>query len=90
VSSWFELQISIISHPPQVHEIKQPFGGWSSNPEQQKAGLLMTINAETGMEAYTMALFTRVLGMSMEEVKELCEGAVEDIKNPDIHAYNLM
>jgi hypothetical protein len=82
--------VLIISHSLQVHEIKQPFGGWPLNPEQQKAGLLMTINAETAMEAYTMALFTRVLGMSIEEVRELCEGAIEDVKNPDIHAYNIM
>jgi hypothetical protein len=50
----------------------------------------MAINAETALEAYTLALFTRVLGMSIEEVRGLCEGAIEDVKNLNIHAYNIM
>jgi hypothetical protein len=44
---------------------------------------------ETGVEAYCMALYTRVLGMSAEEAKATCQatlGAVKD-KGTQIYTY---
>lgn len=41
-----------------------------------------------GLEALSMALFTRVLGMEKEQVKELLVGVKADIENTKIHCYS--
>lgn len=74
----------------EIHAVKQPWGGWPANDDQKKAGLLMLVNAEAALEAYTLALFTRVLGMTIQQVRELCEAAVADVKDPNVHAYNIV
>jgi len=40
---------------------------------------------ETGCEAYGLALFTRVLGMTDVEAKKIIREAVEECYNPRIH-----
>lgn len=40
-----------------------------------------------GMEAYTLALFTRVLGMSVEEVHNLLAKTHKDIRNKKLRIY---
>ena len=46
------------------------------------------MNSETSFEAYGLALFTRVLGMSGEEARAMCLRAQRDLKNKNIHVYN--
>jgi hypothetical protein len=45
--------------------------------------LLMT----EAMPAYSLALFTRVLGWTPEEVEVLLAGARKDLKNTNYHLY---
>lgn len=44
---------------------------------------------ETGLEAYGMALFTRELGKSPEEVTQLFENAKAELKAKKFHGYQL-
>ena len=56
----------------------------------KQAGAMVTIMTETGIEAYAIALFTRVLGMDVETAKRLCVAAVEAVKNKNTHMYTNM
>lgn len=48
----------------------------------------MILNVENGYEAYAMAPFTRVLGMSHEEAENMCRDAFKATCNiKDYHAY---
>jgi len=44
-------------------------------------------NLLSGVDGFTMALFTRVLGWSAEEVQEYLVGVRRDMKDTKIHAY---
>jgi hypothetical protein len=44
--------------------------------------------AETGVEAYCMALYTRVLGMGAEEAKATCQATLKAVKDKRTHMYN--
>lgn len=43
--------------------------------------------AQTGLKAYGLALFTRVLGMSTEDATGLCDSAFKQICHRDTHTY---
>ena len=38
-------------------------------------------------ESYSLALFTRVLGWSVEECQVFLAGVRNDLKNPKVHSY---
>lgn len=62
---------------------------WPKKRALKQAGALYTIACESGYEAYSMVLCTRVLGMSQEETLELCQQSYEahlDRKS-GIHGY---
>jgi hypothetical protein len=40
-----------------------------------------------GLEAFCMALFTRILGWKIEEVHDFLEDVRKEIKDQSIHAY---
>lgn len=40
-----------------------------------------------GMQSYSLALFTRILGWSVEELEVLLIDVRKEMKNPRIHAY---
>ena len=54
----------------------------------KQIGAMMLLNMETGIEAYTMAAATRIIGMSSEDAKKLCDDAWRDVKNKNNHCYN--
>jgi len=65
-----------------------PWGPWPKDPRMKEIGYWALLNSEYSFEAYGLALFTRVLGMSGEEARELCTRAQRDLKNKHIHVYN--
>jgi len=67
---------------------KSPYGPWAKDPRHREIGKFLLAIAETGFEAYSLALFTRVLGFSVEDAKERFEAAKKDMRNRKIHAYN--
>lgn len=67
---------------------KSPYGPWAKDARHREIGKFLLAIAETGFEAYSLALFTRVLGLSVEDAKERFEAAKRDMRDRRIHAYN--
>ncbi|MCJ1370978.1 hypothetical protein MMC20_002193 [Loxospora ochrophaea] len=51
------------------HKYKWPIGGWSQNKRLKEIGKWNLYHWEEGLEGWTMALMTRVLGWTYDEVK---------------------
>jgi hypothetical protein len=54
---------------------------------QKEIGAWNKIQAFEGVEGWTMALLTRVLGWSTEKVRQHLDGVRKDYRNPAIHSY---
>lgn len=55
----------------QEHKFCLPIGTWPSSTRFNELGALMAVNFAEGVEAFTAALFTDVLGWPQDEVKRL-------------------
>lgn len=62
-----------------------PIGTWPKDKKQKMLGKWGRMVMEPSVEAYGLAIFTRVLGMDEKEARRLLDGALEDLKNPKIH-----
>lgn len=71
----------------QERVLKLPLGTWPADKAQKEMGAYFLLTAQTGFEAFGMALLTRVLGMTIEEVSVVVEGAKKDARNRSIHSY---
>ncbi|KAF8544212.1 S-adenosyl-L-methionine-dependent methyltransferase, partial [Trichophaea hybrida] len=71
-----------------VVSVKQPCGPWPKDERMKQIGAMVMLMSETGLEAYCMALFTRVLEMSPEKAMESCKGSMAAIRNKNYHMYN--
>ncbi|KAI5819280.1 S-adenosyl-L-methionine-dependent methyltransferase [Pyronema omphalodes] len=70
-----------------VVSAKEPCGPWPKDPRMKRLGAMNLLNAETGFESYGMAVFTRVLGMEIEEARGICRRSVEASQNKNFHIY---
>lgn len=59
----------------------------SKTPVQKQIGALMMVNYMEALEAMTFAMFTSVLGWSIEEVQVFLVGVRDDLRKKDVHAY---
>ena len=66
---------------------KCPLGDWAKSPRLKQMGLCTKQMFRSGIEAYSLAPFTRVLGMKESEVRKLIEGVVEEVEKPGVHIY---
>ncbi|KAG9252203.1 S-adenosyl-L-methionine-dependent methyltransferase [Emericellopsis atlantica] len=57
----------------QQQEFPLPIGYWPQHPRSRELGSLMVVNFAEGVEAFTAALFTDVLGWKADEVRRLNE-----------------
>lgn len=71
----------------QSRKFKWPSNSWPRDPYYKELGTWQLANIDNGIEGFTLALFTRVLGWTQEEVLVLCSQVRKDIRNPKIHAY---
>jgi hypothetical protein len=74
------------------HRFKMPDGPWpSARTEEGKKlkeiGRWRLLEVETGMEGWSMALFTRVLGMSYEEVQLFLAEMRNSWRDNRVHGY---
>jgi hypothetical protein len=53
----------------------------------KEIGMYQMVNFLEGLEALSMALFTRALGWTTEDVEVFLVQVRKDIKNRNIHAY---
>ena len=54
---------------------------------QKEVGAWNYLQIFEGLEAFTYALFTRILGYSRQEVDVVCAKIRKDMKNPKMHAF---
>ncbi|RPA77954.1 putative TAM domain methyltransferase [Ascobolus immersus RN42] len=67
--------------------IKAPVGNWPKDPRFKEIGKIFLAIGMSGVEAYGLALLTRVLKWSEKDAKELIKGVCEDLSNRKIHVY---
>jgi len=70
--------------------IKQPFGGWPQDAKLKVIGEMSLLNTHLGLEAYCLAAFTRVLGMSKDDATALLKEAAARASDRGMHAYNYL
>ncbi|TGZ76668.1 S-adenosyl-L-methionine-dependent methyltransferase [Ascodesmis nigricans] len=73
-----------------VRRLKYPWGPWPKDRELKRLGAVSAVILETGLEAYGMELITKALGKDPEEVRKVCEEAVEEVKRRKVHTYVYM
>lgn len=71
----------------QEHALKLPIGPWAKDKRLKKVGAFELVNMVDGIEALTIRLFSKALGMSIEEVQLLLVDIRKEAKNSRIHSY---
>lgn len=71
-----------------VFVIQVPLNPWPKNRRLKEIGRYQQANMLEGMEAYTLALFSRVLGWSRQEILGFLVGVREEIMDRSIHIYS--
>ncbi|KAI9882201.1 MAG: hypothetical protein M1823_006057 [Watsoniomyces obsoletus] len=66
---------------------KMPVGAWPKDKHKRELGQWNYFQILEGLEAFSLAIFTRVLGWKPEELQVLLAGVRNDLKNPKIHSY---
>ncbi|UQC80174.1 methyltransferase domain-containing protein [Colletotrichum lupini] len=70
-----------------ITTFKWPLNEWPKDPKYKQLGRIQLENGTTGMEAFTMAAFTRAYEWSPEEVNVFLVDVRNDLRNKAIHAY---
>ncbi|EEH50193.2 uncharacterized protein PADG_06272 [Paracoccidioides brasiliensis Pb18] len=67
-------------------KLRVPIGKWPRDPKLKTIGTWNLIQIIEGMEGFSMALFSRVLGWSPDAIQAFVSDVVEDLRNPKMHA----
>ncbi|KAE8353143.1 S-adenosyl-L-methionine-dependent methyltransferase [Aspergillus coremiiformis] len=67
--------------------LKLPIGTWPKDPRMKEIGKFQFVGELQAIEAYTPALFTRVLGWSVEEMQLMIDKVKQEISNRSLHLY---
>jgi len=72
-----------------VHEevYKVPIGPWAKGKKNKELGIYYRAQFIDAVEPFTMALFTRVLGYTAEQTKEVVAQVKPHLINPKLHMY---
>lgn len=62
-----------------------PVGTWPKDKTLKEVGAWNFLQINEGLEAFTLALFTREAGYSVDEVKVICANIRKEIKDPKMH-----
>ncbi|KAK1490572.1 methyltransferase domain-containing protein [Colletotrichum abscissum] len=72
----------------QGRQEKWPISPWQQkDPKQRELGICSRAGTMEGLEPICMALFTRVLGWTREEVFVFCAGVRDELKQQKVHGY---
>ncbi|KAK8203637.1 S-adenosyl-L-methionine-dependent methyltransferase [Phyllosticta capitalensis] len=71
----------------RVETWKVPMGPWPKDPELKRIGMFNLAQATDGMEAFTLRMFTKVLGWTVEEVQVFNARVKQEYKSKLIHSY---
>jgi hypothetical protein len=67
--------------------LKWPSNSWPKNKTEKTLGFWQNENLVYGIEGFSLALFTRILGWKKEEVDVFLAKVRSDIKDRNIHSY---
>ncbi|RJE25337.1 Methyltransferase [Aspergillus sclerotialis] len=70
------------------HVYKVPMGRWPKDPKLKQIGEYHLVQMLESLEPYTLALLTRVLGWTTEEVQVLISGARSELLDRKLHMYS--
>jgi hypothetical protein len=65
-----------------------PLNPWAKSRRMKELGRYQQFNMLEAMESYSMALFTRVLGWSADEVQILFAGVRGETMDRSLHLYS--
>ena len=86
-----DLQKDYISEAGLVNVVKDrykmPLGPWAKDKKLKEVGRWHLLEAHQGIEGWTVALFTRILGWSAEEVQVFLAKVRQGFGDRSIHAY---
>lgn len=72
------------------HVYKWPIGPWSKDAHMKEIGLWNQLHWQEGIEGWSLALLTRVLGWSYTEVQVYLGKMREALRDRKIHAYHVV
>ncbi|MBE3044999.1 hypothetical protein IMZ48_21060, partial [Candidatus Bathyarchaeota archaeon] len=64
-----------------------PTNTWAKDPKLKELGMWSQAASLNGVEAISLALFTRVLGWTTEETTVFCAQVRKDFQNLGLHGY---
>ena len=64
-----------------------PLNTWPKDPKLKEIGKWNEVNISEGLEAFSLAMLSRGLGWSKEEIEVLIAKVRPDLKNRAIHSY---
>lgn len=77
-------------HLLMICTMQLPIGPWPKDPKQKEIGSFQLLQSLDGVESFTLAIFTRVLGWSAEETEVLMAGVRSEFKDRKNHLYSLI
>lgn len=71
-----------------AEKIRLPMGLWPKDRLMKEVGAFNLVQMKEGLEGFSLALFTRNLGWSPEELQVLLSKVRKDMDNRNVHAQN--
>jgi len=71
----------------QTVDLKWPMSPWSSDPKLKEAGEFVKMSITGNVSGLSLAVFTRLLGWSIDELEALLAKVEEEWEREDIHGY---
>ncbi|KAH7251387.1 S-adenosyl-L-methionine-dependent methyltransferase [Fusarium tricinctum] len=68
-------------------QFKWPINEWPKDKHHKELGRWSYANMNDGLEGLLLALFTRFLGWSADEVRVLCSAMRKQLRDKNVHAY---
>jgi hypothetical protein len=71
----------------EIKEYKIPIGAWPKNKHLKLLGTYQRAILLESLEAFSLAMFTRLLGWSKDNIEAFLESVRQDLKNSSYHWY---
>lgn len=71
----------------EEHKRIWPLSPWPAKKKLKEMGWWVRETTQAGLEPSTLALFTRVLGWTVEETRDFCEEVKAEVASRSVHAY---
>jgi hypothetical protein len=85
--SWKDIMIKAGYEDVVEKRYRWPQNRWPKDPKYKELGMWACADIVDGLEGLSLALFTRALGMTKEEVMAFLVDVRKDMRNTRIHSY---